>query len=318
MKHLDTQFLRALAIIAIINSHLDSYYPIPYVGSGGAIGNSIFFFLSGFGLHLSQQQYKKPFVQWLTHRIGRIYPSLWIVLITISMPIMIARGKLVWSTLTEFIGCFFIPPYSFLQALLVYYLLAFPLLGNKSKRGVLVVWGLLGLIYLGCYITIIDLAKWSVEESPFDLIHHFMVFIFGVYIAKQNESITYTGMSNLLLLAFFVGLIYLHKFLMLKGCYAEYQFIQQASLYPILYCLLKVSRSPFVNRKLMRSSGICRTVEFVSNNTLEIYMVHQAVSYTLQSLQMPFPLNIVVFLGVTIILSAGVKSVADSVRKGVG
>lgn len=46
----DTEFLRCVAIIMIVNSHLDVFYPIPALGTGGAIGNSLFFMLSSFGL----------------------------------------------------------------------------------------------------------------------------------------------------------------------------------------------------------------------------------------------------------------------------
>jgi len=69
MKYPDTQFLRALAILLVINSHLDKYYRIPYIGMGGAIGNSMFFFLSAFGLYLSQQKQSQNFKEWFTRRI---------------------------------------------------------------------------------------------------------------------------------------------------------------------------------------------------------------------------------------------------------
>lgn len=81
MKYPDTQFMRALGMILIINSHLDHFYPIPHIGTGGAIGNSIFFFLSAYGIYLSQQEKNKPFSEWFEGRIARIYPSMWIVLI---------------------------------------------------------------------------------------------------------------------------------------------------------------------------------------------------------------------------------------------
>ena len=83
MKNPDTQFLRAVAILLVINSHLDRYYPMQHIGTGGAIGNSIFFFLSAFGLYLSQQKQSQYFKEWFTNRISRIYPSLWIVLISL-------------------------------------------------------------------------------------------------------------------------------------------------------------------------------------------------------------------------------------------
>jgi hypothetical protein len=317
MKHPDTQFLRALAIVLIINSHLDRYYPIPYIGTGGAIGNSIFFFLSAFGLYISQQERNKHFTEWFTNRIGRIYPSLWIVLISLYMPVLIWQGKLSYSTVTTFIGYFFSPPYLFLQVLLVYYLLAFPLIKNLWKTNILVILVLLSLIYIGCYITIVDLSRWSVEESPFDLIHYFMVFIFGIYIAKKSKDIIYSGPMNYFYLFLFIGLVYTHKFLMLKGLYLEYQFLQQASMYPILYYLLKISRSPLIVTRLMRSPVLSRAVEFIANNTLEIYIVHQTISYPLLYMQMSFPINLIVFLLLTFSLSAIVNRLANAMRKSI-
>jgi len=315
IRHPDTQFLRALAIMLVINSHLKSYYPISHLGTGGAIGNSVFFFLSAFGLYISQQEVNKHFRDWFTNRIGRIYPSLWIVLISLYMPSFIWQGKLSYSTITTFISYFFNPPFWFLQALLVYYLLAFPLLKNLWKTNILLILGLLSLLYIGCYITIVDLSRWSVEESPFDLIHYFMVFIFGIYIAKKNKDIVYSGVKDYLYLCSLIGLFYAHKFLMLKGLYLEYQFLQQASIYPILYYLLKISRSPLIVTKLLSSPYLSRSVAFIANNTLEIYMVHETISYPVLYMQMPFPINIIAFLILTVSLSAVVNRLAKAVRR---
>lgn len=314
MKHPDTQFLRALAILLVINSHLDRYYPIPYIGTGGAIGNSIFFFLSAFGLYLSQQNHNQYFREWISKRISRIYPSLWIVLIAFFMPFMIWQGKLSYSTITTFIGYFFNPPFWFLQALLVYYLLAFPVFKNLWKINVLLLLGILGIIYATGYLTVVDLSRWSVEESPFDLMHYFMVFIFGIYIAK-NKYIVYSGIKDYFFLFSIVGLIYSHKFLMLKGIYLEYQFLQQLAMYPLVYYLLKISRSPLIINRLMNCPHISRAINFIANHTLEIYMVHQTISTPVRSLQMTFPMNIVVFLAVTFCLSAIVNRLANAVRK---
>ena len=51
----DTSFIRVVAILLIVNSHLDAYYPISYLGTGTAIGNSLFFVLSSFGLSLVEK-----------------------------------------------------------------------------------------------------------------------------------------------------------------------------------------------------------------------------------------------------------------------
>ncbi|MGD0277338.1 MAG: acyltransferase family protein, partial [Syntrophales bacterium] len=215
IKNPDTQFLRALAIILVINSHLDKYYPISYIGTGGAIGNSIFFFLSAYGLYLSQQKKSKRFSDWYAHRIGRIYPSLWIVLLSLAMPVMIVEGKLSISTITTFMGYFFSPPYWFIQVLLIYYLLAFPLLNNSKNTHIIMILVALVMLYVGCYVTIVDLSKWSVEKSPFDLIHYFMMFIFGICIAKVSGAIKYAGYRDFIFLLIIFGLFYAHKYFML-------------------------------------------------------------------------------------------------------
>lgn len=315
MKYPDTQFLRAVAIILVINSHLDRYYPVSYIGTGGAIGNSIFFFLSSFGLYLSQQERGKHFVEWYAHRIGRIYPSLWIVLISLYMPVSIIQGKLSAGTVTTFIGYFFSPPYWFLQALLVFYLLAFPLLKNLWGINIVVIWVLLSLIYIGCYISIVDLSQWSVEKSPFDLMHYFMVFIFGIYIAKKSKDIVYTGLKNYFYLLFFIVLFYIQKYLILKGLYLEYQFLQQAFMYPVVYYLLKISRSPFIVTKLMHAPVMSYIVAFIANNTLEIYMVHLTISYPILLMRMPFPINLIVLLLLTLCFSAIVNWLANAMKR---
>ena len=46
----DTTLMLCLATVLITLSHLDAFVPDPRIATGGAIGNSLFFFLSGFGL----------------------------------------------------------------------------------------------------------------------------------------------------------------------------------------------------------------------------------------------------------------------------
>ena len=314
MKYSDTQFLRALGILIIINSHLDNYYPIPQIATGGAIGNSIFFFLSAFGLYLSQQKNKISFSQWFTNRISRIYPSLWLVLIFILMPLEIINGTLSIAETTSFIGNFFNPPYWFLQALLVYYLITYVLLKNNNHKNIVCALIILSVIYFICYFSWVDLTKWSVEKSPFDLIHYLMIFIFGIFIATQNEKITYTGYSNYLMLAFIIMAVYAHKFLMSKGHYLEFQFIQQIAMYPIVVYLLKISRSPFIVSGLMKSKIMAPAARFLSNHTLEIYIIHETINNPVQKLQLPFPVNVFIFLILTFGLAAIVNKLAEKTR----
>lgn len=312
MKNNDTQFLRALAIILVLNSHLDRFYPVPHIGTGGAIGNSIFFFLSAYGLYLSQQKLNRNFKEWMAHRMERVYPSLWIVLILINLPIMTMQGKMSSSMVTVFIGDFFNPPYWFLQALLVYYLLSYPLIKNIKHFNIGFIWIVMSLAYTSFYLLTMDLSKWTVESLPFVLIHYFMIFIFGIYIAKKPR-ITYSGISDFISLLLIISLFYFHKYIMLKGTYIEYQFLQQLFMYPILYYFLKVSRSPLID-KFMQEGITSRIINFIADHTLEIYIVHTAISGLILKPKMSFPLNVIVFLILTLCMSAVVNNLAKKLR----
>lgn len=320
MKFPDTQFIRAIGILLIVNSHLDNYYPVKQLATGGAIGNSIFFFLSAFGICLSQQNKNRPFKEFMTDRISRIYPSMWLVLLSLTMPLMLFSGRLSADSATKFIGNFFNPPFWFLQALLVYYILSFSFTrpdhhGNIKKNGVLIFAGFLCLIYFLLYFTWVDLNAWSVEKSPFDLIHYFIVFLFGIFIAQRNEAITYTGPRNYLAILAILFLVYTHKYLMTKGILLDLQFIQQAAMYPLVYYLLKVSRSPLILKGLTQIKGLAPTVNFLSGHTLEIYMIHETLNRPVLHLGLEFPMNIILFLILTFSLASLVKKLSESIMK---
>ncbi len=78
----DTDFLIFLAIILIINWHLDILYPIKHLATGGAIGPSLFFMLSAYGLYFSFTP-QTSFLTFISNRIKKIYPSVWLELLII-------------------------------------------------------------------------------------------------------------------------------------------------------------------------------------------------------------------------------------------
>lgn len=69
--------LKFLAVFLIINSHMDALY-VKYemLATGGAIGDVLFLFASGYTLLLSKR--KLSFANWYKRRINRIYPSVFV------------------------------------------------------------------------------------------------------------------------------------------------------------------------------------------------------------------------------------------------
>lgn len=82
---LDTTFLRFVAILLITNSHLDRLYPVSAMATGGQLGNSLFFMLSGFGLVASYRKKGGVFWPWLQRRLSRIYPPVLLVTLTAAL-----------------------------------------------------------------------------------------------------------------------------------------------------------------------------------------------------------------------------------------
>lgn len=65
--------LRFFAVLLIVNSHFDELYPYwKELATGGAIGDALFFFCSGYALFLGRLG---RFDVWYKRRVRRIYPS---------------------------------------------------------------------------------------------------------------------------------------------------------------------------------------------------------------------------------------------------
>ncbi|MBR1666852.1 MAG: acyltransferase family protein [Bacteroidaceae bacterium] len=72
-------FIKFFALLLIINSHADICYPqYKMLATGGAIGDSLFLFCSGFTLFLGGV---KRFDNYYKRRINRIYPTVFAVIV---------------------------------------------------------------------------------------------------------------------------------------------------------------------------------------------------------------------------------------------
>ena len=95
MPLFDNALLRTIAIFLVTNSHLDHLYPLPQLGTGGSLGNAIFFMMSGYGLALSNREHGRSFPEWYWRRFARIYPSLFLVVLCLGY--LPERGWQLWS-----------------------------------------------------------------------------------------------------------------------------------------------------------------------------------------------------------------------------
>lgn len=312
-----TNFLRALAIVLVVNSHMDRFYPpdLTVLATGGMIGNTLFFMLSACGLLVSMRAHPRAFGEWYARRILRIYPSVWATIVLLGFPIGIYAGSIGLNNLLEQMGKFFYPPFWFLQALLIYYGVIFFIIREFSYKRLALVSIPTVTIYALYYIFLLDLGKWSIEETPFKLIYYFLVMLWGIYLGSQSERLQFKGpwdVAGLILSVFF---IYGHKYLMHRGLLMPLQFVQHLASFPMLYFGLKVAKSDFIRHTIMGSRYIGKAAAFVSGMTLELFIVNNSSVDFLASKLGAFPFNAIALVMSNIGLALLIFFCAQHIRR---
>lgn len=242
---------------------------------------------------------------------------MWIVLFFLTMPIVSLRGEMNDAYIMTFIGQFLNPPYWFIRALLVYYLLSFFFVKSDGRTKLPYILLGLGILYFILYCTSVELSKWTIEDTSIKLIHYFAIFLFGIYLAIKNNSISYTGIHNYFILVLLIAAVYCHKYLMTKGLLPELQFIQQAAMYPIVLYSIRIARSPFILSVLKSSTTLSSVVSFIANHSLELYIVQETINHPVLRFNLPFPLNAIIFLCLAFVISSLTKLLADAMRKNI-
>ncbi len=309
----DTFFIRFLAIFFITNSHLDSLYSVPYVGTGGAIGNSLFFMLSGYGLALSEQTTARPFIQWYWRRILRIYPAL-IVVVAIT-DIWLLKGWQTW-TWSDYVAGFVWPtPAWFVSALMIFYIVFFFIM--KIRHPVAYLMGIIALFmpYFYFYFTAMDLTQYTIEgPSHFKWIFYLQVMLFGGYLANRKELLTEgTGIHFLLLFAvsvFYYGILAAIQF----GYGGSFQALIHLITFPVVYLILILSRSRFVIGKIMSRKTLSFVISLIGGLALEIYLLQYAVYSNPYIQSLVFPINVALFWVVVVVLSKILSMTSGFIR----
>ena len=113
MKERDTaiDFVKFVALFFVLNSHMEMSYVggAKSMATGGAIGDALFFFASGFTLFLGKDL---DIANWYKRRINRIYPSL------IAVAII---GATIFGVNDSFADVFLAKKYWFIQCIFILY-----------------------------------------------------------------------------------------------------------------------------------------------------------------------------------------------------
>lgn len=316
-KHLtrdQTDFVRFLGIILITNSHIDSLYPLPQLATGGALGNALFFLISGYCLERSYACRTTSLPAWFSRRITRIYPS--VIIVTLFVEILLNQGWQEW-TATNYISVFVWPTqYWFVGALMLFYLFIYVPMRLQKPVLYLALIAVIILPYAYFYMVTLDLLHYSIEgPSHFKWFFYCIVMLFGGYLGTRTGGIPDGKLSHLLSLSVLILLYFALGFLFLHGRFSQYQVIMHILTIPIIYLALVLTRTAFVTDKILKHHGIQWVVTTVAGATLEIYLLQFYVysNSFIQSLW--FPVNVVVFTIILLGMSAGLAKISKHIRE---
>lgn len=256
-----TTLLKFFATILITNSHFAYLYPNGFqiFATGGTIGNSLFFFISGYSLFFSNND---RFVNWISKRFFRVLISYWVFL-----PVKIFLGESV--TIIDF----FIPTYWFLQAILLFYVIYFVI----TKYFISKLWIPILFIIVAYLVSFYydNNDTWIIEmtDNPTKLhwYYYFLIMLFGALFAT-NKSEHKTNSFNTLeyiILIFLIVFYYSFKNYIISNQLYVFQFLVPIPLLFICWYSLKMTNTI----SILISGIFSRIIQFISNLTLEIYIV---------------------------------------------
>lgn len=297
-RDISIDILKFFAVLLITNSHMELLYgKYSYLATGGAIGDTLFFFASGFTIFLGQD---RPFGNYYKRRINRIYPTVfaWALL---SCVFFAAKSDIVSILLSG--GGWFV------SCIMIYYVLLFAvrkLLFNHLRLTLL----LFIIVSIGLYWVFKDSDNFNMYGSTYyKWVHFFIFMLYGSIMglkAKQGEVIIKNGWYEVLKVAVCVLIFYL----CCAFKYSEnFNYLQTLSLFPLLgvvHYMYRMCNAKGIKSLYSTKSG--SVMKIIGGLCLEVYLV-QGRLFT-DKLNFLFPLNIVIIFIVILFVAYCLRCLA--------
>lgn len=279
--------LKCIAAILITNSHMDLLYPNDIFATGGSIGNSLFFFASGFVLFL------KPmgrFDNWYKKRINRIYPTVfaWAILSTLFFGVQDDIIHIILHGGEWFITC-----------IMIYYVVIY-FINQYMRNYLMLAWVISALIVVVWYILLNKPAGYDMNGATyFKWGYYFLFMLMGAMLGAAGKQLRYRFVSDLLKLIGCVVLFY--AILFGRQQFETFHQLQILALLPLLgatYYFYKVANSDLLKQIYQHKIGGA-IIKIIGGLCLEIYLVQ--VPFFTDQFNDYFPLNLIVTFVVILI-----------------
>jgi peptidoglycan/LPS O-acetylase OafA/YrhL len=289
-RDISIDILKFIAALLITNSHMELLYgKYGMLATGGAIGDVLFFFVSGFTIFNGRMG---RFDNWYKRRINRIYPTVfaWAIIGSFvfgyqnSMKYTILQGG-GW-----FVSC-----------IMIYYLVLW-FIKREAKIKLEWAFAIASAIVLVSYFFFNRPQGWSMYGATYyKWIHYFLFMLLGSIIGTlPKQRLHFSFSRDLIKLLLCITAFYVVCIVSLRIQYlAQWQIV---SLFPLLgttFYFYKVCNCrPLKRCYNNRYVGWC--IKFIGGLCLEIYIVQSSL-FT-DAMNSIFPLNIfVMFLIISVV-----------------
>lgn len=286
--------LKFLAVFLIINSHMDALY-VRYsmLATGGAIGDALFLFASGYTLLLSKKQLS--FGNWYKRRINRIYPSVFVCVVVGALFMQSATLSLsaLWGG-------------QFIIAIMFYYVLLYAIKRYAMKYipGIL---ALTGVVSLLVYVLWFPCKYETGERGMYGIttlyrwLPYFAFILLGAWMGVKREKLKFRAVKDFVKMAFCLILFYGVQ-LAAKNWQgiAPFQIITLLPLVGIVFYFYKWCHAEFL-KKLYRKKVCHAVIMTISGLCLESYLIQYSVFTT--KMNDIFPLNLPIMIFIVLLVS---------------
>jgi peptidoglycan/LPS O-acetylase OafA/YrhL len=296
----DTTLMLFIATVLITLSHLDAFVPDPRIATGGAIGNSLFFFLSGYGRALSLNAAGTgasgpSLLAYLGKRLSRLYPAVFIVACA-----MLVTHQIGIASLTDLVAVFAWPtPFWFISAVVVFYLPIF-YLARLQPAGIAMALAALVVPYVFFYSQL-DLSQFVVEGPDyFKWINYFGITLMGCLVARLKLTPTFS-LFNAAALLMSLLLFLVTKLTLFRYDMGHLQFLFHVWLYPIVFFSFHILSSEAVLKPL-RATPLFPAIALLAGLTLEIYLTQTAWIHWLEAQHYAFGHTVLLLMALVPVL----------------
>jgi hypothetical protein len=290
--------MKVLAVFMIMNSHMTVCYVdrMKMLASGGGLGDTLFFFCSGFTLFLGK---RLRFDNWYKKRIQRIFPTL----IAISL---LAAG--VFGQEEGVLDVFTGRKFWFLNCILCYYALFYPILWyGKHLRAL---FGCVLVAVVVIWFALFDFTGKGIfyGHDDFRRIFYFLFMMQGALMGVNREKFVYRAWHPIA----FVACVSAWYGVLFFTSDTNWQILSMIPLLGVSRYGYLTCSAPWLGR-LYQSRYVGRAMYFIAMLCLEIYVIQHYV--ITDFFNVVFPLNIPLVMGLIIASAYVLRVVSNFIRQ---